>query len=719
VIAAASAQCGERSWTHVLLGAVRPEFRAEVYEAAAEDRVLGRCPRAGSDLEPVEKCAVSVCRRSVHRLGLCTAHLTHWSRAGRPERETFVEAAPRVETRPSVCAVPGCGFPVMRKAVLCDSHQWRFRTARNTRPGLEPEGYLALLRRERGPGPRFELSGLSRPLTLEFQFALQCRHDAGGAKLTPRVFGAVVGWAHELGVGSLLDGGDRFWRERTDLLRPPVSGQALAFLRYARRRLLELREMASGTPVWEWDTWPVDLLDPSGRWAHQPIRRVYFADIRPAWLRALAKRWGRWRISAATMSPASVEQTNSALRRLCGWWERAGCVPETPAELTRELLERFMAELRASDTGEARKRSILAYLKVFFDDLRTHGWEAGLPSSAVYHRGELTRTPRAVPRYIDEFVMGQIESEENLARIPDQATRTLVILLIETGLRAVDALRLRSDPITCDQASAPYLAFYNHKLSREAVIPISQRLVAEIRAQQAEVRARWPHGDLPHLFPRPWSNADGRKPLEQTTLRRNIARWLTACDVRDAQGRPVRVTPHQFRHTLGTRLVNNEVPLDTVRRLLDHDSPEMTARYATIKDQTLRREWERYRERINIRGELIPLDPDGPLSDAAWAKENLARAKQTLPNGYCGLPLQQRCPHPNACLTCDSFLSTAEFLPQHREQLERTRELIASARTAGNDRLVEMNEPVELNLVRIIDGLEALHHDQQEDVDAA
>jgi hypothetical protein len=28
--------------------------------------------------------------------------------------------------------------------------------------------------------------------------------------------------------------------------------------------------------------------------------------------------------------------------------------------------------------------------------------------------------------------------------------------------------------------------------------------------------------------------------------------------------------------------------MHSVRRLLDHDSPEMTARYATIKDQTLR-----------------------------------------------------------------------------------------------------------------------------------
>lgn len=152
-----------------------------------------------------------------------------------------------------------------------------------------------------------------------------------------------------------------------------------------------------------------------------------------------------------------------------------------------------------------------------------------------------------------------------------------------------------------------------------------------------------------------------------------------------------------------------------MRRLLDHDSPEMTARYATLKDETLRGEWERFRERINIRGELLPLDPDGPLSDAAWAKENLSRAKQTLPNGYCGLPLQQRCPHPNACLTCDSFLTTAEFLPQHREQLRRTDELLESAKASDSERLVEMNEPVRLSLVRIIEGLETLEPQERRD----
>jgi hypothetical protein len=286
-----------------------------------------------------------------------------------------------------------------------------------------------------------------------------------------------------------------------------------------------------------------------------------------------------------------------------------------------------------------------------------------------------------------------------------------VLILIETGLRSLDARLLPFDPVVTDEAGAPYLVFANHKLSREAVIPISQRLLEQIRRQQAHVLERWPDGRCQLLLPRPKANPDGRHPLSISALRQRLAAWLADCDIRDASGRPVHVTPHQFRHTLGTRLINNEVSMHTVQRLLDHASPEMTAHYATIKDQTLRHEWERYQQRINIHGELIPLDRDGPLSDAAWAKENLARAKQTLPNGYCGLPLQQSCPHPNACLTCDSFLTTGEFLDQHRDQLMRTEQLIAQARADSRQRLVEMNEPIRLNLIRIIEGLEALEDD--------
>src|SRR6185436_8830920 len=156
------------------------------------------------------------------------------------------------------------------------------------------------------------------------------------------------------------------------------------------------------------------------------------------------------------------------------------------------------------------------------------------------------------------------------------------------------------------------------------------------------------------------------------------------------------VTAHQFRHTAATRWINHDVPQEVVRRLLDHTSHTMTAVYARLADTT-------------IRGEPVDITVDGPLADGEWMKQNLARAKMALPNGYCGLPLQKSCPHANACLTCPLFITTAEFLPQHCKQLDDTRALIARAETDAHTRLAEMNRTVETNLLTIITTLEADH----------
>ncbi len=46
----------------------------------------------------------------------------------------------------------------------------------------------------------------------------------------------------------------------------------------------------------------------------------------------------------------------------------------------------------------------------------------------------------------------------------------------------------------------------------------------------------------------------------------------------------------------------------------------MTARYARLHDQTLKREALRWHERVNRRGERIALPAGGPLEEAAWMK---------------------------------------------------------------------------------------------------
>lgn len=45
----------------------------------------------------------------------------------------------------------------------------------------------------------------------------------------------------------------------------------------------------------------------------------------------------------------------------------------------------------------------------------------------------------------------------------------------------------------------------------------------------------------------------------------------------------------------------------------------MTAHYARITDQTVRRRWEQA-TKVNIKGEHVTLDVEGPLAQAQWAK---------------------------------------------------------------------------------------------------
>jgi hypothetical protein len=89
-------------------------------------------------------------------------------------------------------------------------------------------------------------------------------------------------------------------------------------------------------------------------------------------------------------------------------------------------------------------------------------------------------------------------------------------------------------------------------------------------------------------------------------------------------------------------------------------------------------------------------------------KDRIAHARQALPNGYCGLPLVQTCPHPNACLSCDNFLTDGSFRTVHAEQLERTQTLLADARERDAVRLIDTLEHDQQSLTRILDGLDEL-----------
>ena len=135
----------------------------------------------------------------------------------------------------------------------------------------------------------------------------------------------------------------------------------------------------------------------------------------------------------------------------------------------------------------------------------------------------------------------------------------------------------------------------------------------------------------------------------------------------------------------------------------------MTAHYAHIHDHTVRDEFNRYQQqRVNTSGEYLPFDPDGPTATAEWVKHTMARIRDSLPNGYCGRPPQQDCPHPNACPTCPDFQTTPAFLDIHRQQATANAQLIATADADGHFRLARNLRQVQASLDKIIPARENL-----------
>jgi hypothetical protein len=135
----------------------------------------------------------------------------------------------------------------------------------------------------------------------------------------------------------------------------------------------------------------------------------------------------------------------------------------------------------------------------------------------------------------------------------------------------------------------------------------------------------------------------------------------------------------------------------------------MTNHYARLHDTTIREAFDAYQaKRVNIAGKLIPYDANAPTATAEWVKHNLSRIADTLPNGYCGRPPQQDCPHPNACLTCPDFQTTPAFLTIHRRQSVANAELLARAEANGQARLATNLRSVQANLDRIIPALKVL-----------
>lgn len=149
--------------------------------------------------------------------------------------------------------------------------------------------------------------------------------------------------------------------------------------------------------------------------------------------------------------------------------------------------------------------------------------------------------------------------------------RTLMEILFCGGLRVTEVSDLLITSIDLGDDSIRV----NGKGSRERIVPIVSAQLRQALRKWLEIRRRY-RPDSPALF----VNRCGRR-LSDQSIRAIVKRTANASGAG-------RVTPHMFRHTIATQLLEQGLDLRHIQRLLGHSSITTTTIYAQVSDRSHR-----------------------------------------------------------------------------------------------------------------------------------
>jgi integrase/recombinase XerD len=475
---------------------------------------------------------------------------------------------------------------------------------------------------------------------------------------------------------------------------PEVTVRDSGFVSTLRQACKLLKLAYDLRPDREKDTWDLSEM---GVHTNLSLANVHlsFLVIEQEWLRTAAKSYMSYCLPLYSESTCRTRvQSLAVFSRFLATEKLRG----TAKSITRQLVLDYVGYLQRKVCKGTAKNHILN-LRNFLEMAHREGWLAIGPERLIYDE-EVPRPMKPQPRYLPTAVLDQLN--EHLGELKP-AWRRKVLILEECGMRISELLQLPIDCLTQDARGVYFLRYMQGKVKRENTIPISLEIARIVQEQQAEGRSRAKPSKW--LFP---SERGGV--IKQPTFAQRINRLAYDHDIRDANGQLFRFQAHQFRHTVGTRMVNLGVPHHIIQRYLGHKGPEMTSRYAHIHDSTMKDKLSEYLKGtlIDVSGKAVAENGINDTADLQWFTRSVLA--QALTNGYCAIPIVAGpCPHPNACLNCAHFRTDATFLEVHRAELHETERVIAKADANGWVRQSEMNARKRTNLISIVTTLEAHH----------
>jgi site-specific recombinase XerD len=283
-------------------------------------------------------------------------------------------------------------------------------------------------------------------------------------------------------------------------------------------------------------------------------------------------------------SPYTIASYRDSFRLLLEYAQRR--LRKAPSDLTMPdldtpLLGAFLEHLEQERNNSARSRNVrLAAVHSFFRYVALHEPQ----HSALAQRVLAMPNKRYVRRPIEFLTRVEVEA---LLAAPDPTSwtgrrdRALLLLAVQTGLRAAELIGLRCQDIALGHGAHVCCLGKGRKLR---CTPLRKETVAVLRSW---LRERHGAPSEP-AFP----NARGAA-LSHDGLEYLLARHLATAQRRCPSLARKHVTPHVLRHTLAMDLLQHGADRSVIALWLGHESVETTSMYLhadpKLKEQALAR----------------------------------------------------------------------------------------------------------------------------------
>jgi len=248
----------------------------------------------------------------------------------------------------------------------------------------------------------------------------------------------------------------------------------------------------------------------------------------------------------------------------------------TPLTIDQETLQLFLYEIAKELNSRSRAR-IISGLKSFFNYLIFEDYRKDNPTDLI----EAPKIGRKLPETISVEEIDQMIAAIDLSKAEGERNRAIIETLYGCGLRVSELTNLKISDLYFDEGFIKVTG----KGDKQRFVPISDYNIKYITIYKDQVRC---HQEIkPEASDTLFLNRRGAQ-LTRAMIFTIIRQLAKKANIRK------KISPHTFRHSFATHLLENGADLRAIQQMLGHESITTTEIYMHVDRTYLREVLETY-----------------------------------------------------------------------------------------------------------------------------